>query len=107
MIRSRLLPCVYTDIGFPSGLDKNGNLKSLAFPVFHSEILTQSWWSASQDLGRVKVVISEGYARGQPEMPFQRVKNVVVFSFQHAPQGESVRWIADLNILIPSLCFIS
>lgn len=74
----------------PTGLDKDGNNKPLPFPLFHSEILTQDWWSPEQDLGRIKVVISEGFARGIHDLPFERIKNVVVFSFQHAPQGKSI-----------------
>jgi hypothetical protein len=35
------------------------------------------------------VVISEGFPRDSPTLPTERVKNVVAFSFQHAPLGRS------------------
>jgi hypothetical protein len=38
-------------------------LKMIKFPPFHSAVLRQSFWSAGDDLGRVKLVISEGYTR--------------------------------------------
>ena len=49
------------------------------------------WWSAGEDLGRIKVVITEGLAHGKGQATvFRRVKNVVLFSFQHAPLGKSL-----------------
>ncbi|KAL9029047.1 MAG: hypothetical protein Q9196_002669 [Gyalolechia fulgens] len=66
--------------------DKIGDQECLRFPPFHQEMLMNNWWSAGEDLGRVRVVITEGIAsnEGQPTA-FRRVKNVVSFSFQHAP----------------------
>lgn len=66
-------------------MDKAGNRDSLKFPLFHQEMLTQSWWNAGENVGRVKVVISEGIARGRGISPFERLRNIVSFSFQHAP----------------------
>ncbi len=63
----------------------------LRFPPFHRELLAQSSWSAGDDLGRIKVVISEGLRRASLPGVFDRVKNVVAFSFQHAPLGECFR----------------
>jgi hypothetical protein len=60
----------------------------LKFPAFHSELLSQSHWNPGDDLGRIKVVISEGFSRDNPAFPFERIKNIVSFSFQHAPLGE-------------------
>ncbi|KAL8729641.1 MAG: hypothetical protein Q9166_004590 [cf. Caloplaca sp. 2 TL-2023] len=72
-----------------SKADKTGNQECLRFPPFHQEMLTQNWWSAGEDIGRVKVVISEGVGVGQgPPSAFRRVKNIVSFSFQHAPLGK-------------------
>ncbi|KAH0563075.1 hypothetical protein GP486_002356 [Trichoglossum hirsutum] len=55
--------------------DKNGNVEKLRFPPFHNEILTQNWWNVSENLGRIKVVISEGFFRGSRDPGFERVKN--------------------------------
>ncbi|KAH8602778.1 hypothetical protein B0O99DRAFT_587853 [Bisporella sp. PMI_857] len=66
-------------------LDKYGNNEKLQFPAFHKEILSQSYWSAADDMGRIKIVISEGFQGSEPPITFARVKNIVSFSFQHAP----------------------
>ncbi|KAL8701088.1 MAG: hypothetical protein Q9224_000658 [Gallowayella concinna] len=70
-------------------MDKTGNQECLRFPPFHQEMLSQDWWNPGEDIGRVKVVISEGIASGPasqgPPSGFRRVKNIVAFSFQHAP----------------------
>lgn len=63
-------------------------------------MLMHNWWSAGEDLGRVRVVITEGLARGQGQpTAFRRIKDVVSFSFQHAPLGK-----APGNKSIASLC---
>ena len=69
-------------------VDKANNLGQLRFPPFHSEMLTQVWADATQNLGRVKIIIAEGIRNGQGNYGFQRLKNVVMFSFQHAPLRE-------------------
>lgn len=70
-------------------MDKTGNQECLRFPPFHQQMLVQEWWSPGEDMGRVKLVISEGIAPGQGSSSgFRRVKNLVTFSFQHAPLGE-------------------
>lgn len=68
-----------------SQLDKDGNPDVLHFPPFHQEILQQSHWDAGEMLGRVRVVVAEGFARLRRIPPFERVKDIVAFSFQHAP----------------------
>lgn len=68
-------------------VDRNGDFLPLKFPAFHHELTTQSFWNAADDLGRIKVVIAEGFPRDSVTLPLERVKNVVVFSFQHAPLG--------------------
>lgn len=57
--------------------------------MFQKEILQQNYWSPADDLGRIKLVISEGFPRDSLSMPIERVKNLVAFSFQHAPLGKS------------------
>ncbi|KAG0651172.1 hypothetical protein D0Z07_2359 [Hyphodiscus hymeniophilus] len=57
--------------------------EKLHFPTFHHELLSQSYWNAGDDLGRMKVVISEG--RSGQDIGFEVMKNIVSFSFQHAP----------------------
>ncbi|CAM1511990.1 Fc.00g095030.m01.CDS01 [Cosmosporella sp. VM-42] len=75
---------------------KNGDLESLKFPSFRRELLQQSYWSPADDLGRIKIVISEGFPRDSLSMPIERVKNIVAFSFQHAPleilESSSIAW---------------
>ncbi|KAK4162434.1 hypothetical protein QBC43DRAFT_79194 [Cladorrhinum sp. PSN259] len=64
---------------------KTGEIERLRFPVFRRELLFQSHWNPGDDVGRIKVVISEGFPRDSLSVPIERVKNVVCFSFQHAP----------------------
>ncbi|KAG9248820.1 hypothetical protein BJ878DRAFT_264759 [Calycina marina] len=66
-------------------IDKYGNNEKLQFPPFHEELLKQSYWNAADDLGRLKVVISEGFQGRTSPILFERMKNIVSFSFQHAP----------------------
>ncbi|KAH7364171.1 hypothetical protein BKA65DRAFT_572413 [Rhexocercosporidium sp. MPI-PUGE-AT-0058] len=77
-------------------LDKHGEFEKMRFPTFHKELLSQSYWNAGDDLGRIKVVISEGFSREQQIYPFDRIKNIVSFSFQHAPldvlEASSIAW---------------
>lgn len=75
---------------------KGGDLEPLKFPIFRQEVLQQDHWSPADDLGRIKVVISEGFPRDSFSMPIERVKNVVAFSFQHAPldilESSGIAW---------------
>ncbi|KIW72869.1 hypothetical protein PV04_01032 [Phialophora macrospora] len=69
--------------------DRNGQY--LRFPKFHREILQQHGWEPGELIGRIKVVIAEGVLRETtPPAPsttrFDRLRDVVAFSFQHAPQ---------------------
>lgn len=63
----------------------------MKFPHFRHELLQQNHWHPGDDLGRIKIIISEGFPRDLIAAPVERVKNVVVFSFQHAPLGKRVR----------------
>ncbi|KAK5991775.1 hypothetical protein PT974_07809 [Cladobotryum mycophilum] len=75
---------------------KNGDLELLKFPGFRKELLQQNYWSPADDLGRIKIVISEAFPRDSLSMPVERVKNIVTFSFQHAPleilEASSIAW---------------
>lgn len=66
-------------------VDKNGNQEVLRFPQFHPEVIDAYVWDAAETLGRIRVIISEGLSRPNRSPPFERVKDVVMFSFQHAP----------------------
>lgn len=70
-------------------MSKQGELEPLKFPSFRRELLYQNHWSPGDDIGRIKIVISEGFPRDSPSNPIERVKNIVAFSFQHAPLGQS------------------
>ena len=65
---------------------KHGDLDKLRFPIFqHDIMMEQRGWSPTDDLGRIRLVISEGFPRGSVTVPVERVKNVAAFSFQYAP----------------------
>ncbi|KAJ5605111.1 hypothetical protein N7510_010265 [Penicillium lagena] len=68
-----------------SRIDRNGNQDFLRFPPFHPEILEQRGWNAEDTQGRIRVVIAEGFARPHRDPPFERVKDAIALSFQHAP----------------------
>lgn len=70
---------------------KNGELELLRFPPFRSELLQQSYWNPADELGRIKIVVSECFPRDSVTVPTERVKNIVAFSFQHAPLGKPLR----------------
>ncbi|KAK8050104.1 hypothetical protein PG994_011834 [Apiospora phragmitis] len=75
---------------------KNGELEPLKFPRFREELLQQDYWNPSDELGRIKIVISEGFPRDSLTVPVERVKNLVTFSFQHAPmdilESSGIAW---------------
>ncbi|KAI0837739.1 hypothetical protein F5Y06DRAFT_270126 [Hypoxylon sp. FL0890] len=75
---------------------KNGDLETLRFPPFRREVLQQSYWSPADEVGRIKIVISEGFPRDSLTLPIERVKNIVAFSFQHAPldilESSGIAW---------------
>ena len=73
-----------------AGIDKYGNQDNLRFPRFHREMIDQAHWDATDVHGRIRVVISEGFSRPYHSPPFERVKDIIVFSFQHAPLRESI-----------------
>ena len=81
-------PCSFFADITSAVVDKEGNRDLLRWPRFRGEMLTQTYWNAGEDKGRVKVTITEGYLHGPGVFPFTRTKNLVSFSFQHAPQRE-------------------
>ncbi|POS83724.1 hypothetical protein EPUL_003139, partial [Erysiphe pulchra] len=72
-----------------------GQFEPLKFPVFHQELLSQSYWSPIDNLGRLRIVLSEGFIR-ENDNQFERVRNIISFSFQHAPihllEKSSIAW---------------
>jgi len=67
---------------FPKSMDC---LKGMPLTV-ESAIRTQVWANPAQGMGTVRVVISEGINQGPADsVMFVRLRNIVTFSFQHAP----------------------
>ncbi|KAJ5757086.1 uncharacterized protein N7511_007268 [Penicillium nucicola] len=77
-------------------LDRDGNPDMMRFPPFHSEVLGQKYWDINDMKGRIRVVIAEGFSRPNRSPPFERYKDVVAMSFQHAPlnvlEFSSIAW---------------
>ena len=75
-------------------VDREGYQEPLRFPPFHQEILHASSWDAAQHLGRIRIVMTEGFSRETSSPPnslkhsFVRIRDVLAFSFQHAPMRE-------------------
>ncbi|KAJ9498717.1 2-isopropylmalate synthase (Alpha-isopropylmalate synthase) (Alpha-IPM synthetase) [Exophiala xenobiotica] len=72
--------------------DREGGPHRLRFPSFHKEVLQQPHWEPGDPVGRIRLVLSEGVLRETtPPAPsaamFDRFRDVVTFSFQHAPQN--------------------
>jgi hypothetical protein len=80
---------------------RDNEMEPLQFPLFHRELLVQNFWNAGDQLGRVRVLISEGYLTSSKR--FERIKNIIAFSFQHAPLGQYIflfPWLLVCNILL-------
>ncbi|KAK8088526.1 hypothetical protein PG997_003487 [Apiospora hydei] len=75
---------------------KNGELEPLRFPRFKEELLQQNYWNPSDEVGRIKIIISEGFPRDSLTVPVERVNNIIAFSFQHAPmdilESSGIAW---------------
>lgn len=70
-------------------ITSNEFAKPLRFPPFHAEILQQSHWDAGDSLGRIRIVLAEGVVHSSgfaDNRTFDKLREVVVFSFQHAPK---------------------
>ena len=81
--------------------DENGDHDQLRFPPFHPEVLAQTWANPAHSLGRIKVIIAEGINHGPGVGTFERTKNLVTFSFQHAPLGKADLRKAAFDGLFP------
>ena len=92
--------CIFQVSGRPSrvktppslqwlAFSKMTDFEPLKFPCFRQELLQQNWWLPADELGRIKIVLSEGFPRNSVTTPFERIKNIVAFSFQHAPLGKT------------------
>ena len=69
--------------------DKADKRIQIRFPPFHAEVLTQVWANPAQGMGTIKVVLAEGINQGSAEsVSFMKLRNIVTFSFQHAPLRE-------------------
>ncbi|ETS87913.1 hypothetical protein PFICI_01741 [Pestalotiopsis fici W106-1] len=83
-------------ISFGFDFNRYGELENLKFPSFRSELLRQDYWSPADEMGRIKIIISEGFPRDSVTIPIERVKNLVAFSFQHAPidilEASGIAW---------------
>jgi len=79
--------------------DAHGKNRPLLFPPFHRTVLSRRDWDISDDLGRIKVCISEGYrikeTYGQSFVP---VKEVVCFTFHPAPLGKRDRHVVNQQL---------
>jgi hypothetical protein len=85
-----------------SEFTKNGDLEILKFPQFRSELLRQSYWSPADEVGRIKIIISEGFPRDSLTVPTERIKNIIAFSFQHAPLGKHYVYQAKITLIASS-----
>lgn len=65
----------------------------LQFPPFHRSIMSQNYWEASDQVGRIRVELSMGYAEPKSNA-FVKVVNLVNFAFQPAPMGKSAAFVA-------------
>ncbi|RFN50287.1 nadh dehydrogenase [Fusarium flagelliforme] len=75
------------NISWPCIISHIDAKKAIRFPMFQQVLLRQRHWSAADNLGRIKLVISEGVSHGSEDnKTFEKVHNLVIFSFQHAPQ---------------------
>ncbi|CAF3461975.1 unnamed protein product [Fusarium graminearum] len=93
------------DITWPYIVARTDTNDAIGFPVFQQELLCQPHWSAADNLGRIKIVISEGIYHGVQDDAFQRVRDHVVFSFQHAPRGQ-ILILKAINVRTDSLAAV-
>ncbi|KAM0203070.1 hypothetical protein ACHAPI_001242 [Fusarium lateritium] len=74
-------------IKLPYIIENGPHEQTLKFPLFQQELLSQRHWSPADNLGRFKLIISEGVSyTSSDNKHVEKLKNLVVFSFQHAPQ---------------------
>lgn len=91
---------VLEPIKLPYVIENGPREQTLRFPLFQQELLSQRHWSPADNLGRFKLIISEGVSyTSSDNKHVEKLKNLVVFSFQHAPQGKC-RPLCWISILI-------
>jgi hypothetical protein len=79
---------IHEPIKLPYIIENGPHEQTLKFPLFQQELLSQRHWSPADNLGRFKLIISEGVSYPSSDYKHvEKLKNLVVFSFQHAPQG--------------------
>lgn len=81
-----LILIIYLSVNSTFGTRK----RNLTFPAFNQDSLNQ-WANGDTELGRIKIVISEGIAGravDEGEVSYMRVKNLVCFYYRYAPQGQ-------------------
>ncbi|KAK2072613.1 hypothetical protein P8C59_006955 [Phyllachora maydis] len=61
----------------------SGQFLPLGFPVSRPDLLSLPYWNAADDVGRIKIIISEGIPGIMGTQSFHRTKNIVAFSYQH------------------------
>lgn len=74
--------------------DAHGKKRPLLFPPFRKTVLSRRDWDISDDLGRIKICISEGYRMKEEDgQTFVPVKEVVCFTFHPAPLGKCTNYV--------------
>lgn len=87
-------------------VDREGFQEPLLFPPFHQEILQASSWDAGQLLGRVRIVVTEGFSRetnpphNNLKHSFVRIRDILAFSFQHAPTRKLRPTLAKVQLMM-------
>ncbi|KAI5797411.1 hypothetical protein DFH27DRAFT_101855 [Peziza echinospora] len=74
--------------------------RNLSFPAFNQDSLNQ-WANGDTELGRIKIVVSEGVAGSaieNGEVSYMRLKNLVCFYYRYAPQ----EFLESVGIYYPS-----
>jgi hypothetical protein len=76
-------------LGYPEHASSQQR-QPLDFPPFHQNILIQNSWDARENNGRIKLLLSEqlvSNVSNPGDLGFGVTKDIVCFSFQHAPRG--------------------
>ncbi|KIV89274.1 hypothetical protein PV10_08852 [Exophiala mesophila] len=86
---------------WPEVIDSGIQGEPLLFPPFHKSVMQQPHWEPGDVIGRIKLVIAEGiiredYTMVDSNLRLDRLRDVVSFSFQHAPldvlQFSGIAW---------------
>lgn len=74
---------------WPLEVNRHGERDSLRFPPFHQDMITNGNWNPADPHGRIRIIISETVVHAHSLPAYERVKDLVGFSFQHAPLRKS------------------